>query len=279
MCISEYGIYSPISDNRFNKNNVCLTISMMNAGTDTMMYWYQSGCFLEETMKFDGGIWCMPMPDCGGIDAVGREFSELSLFTNYAPAHSRIIDIDNIYDDIHITAVITPENDISIFIESDESAFEKYFTLKFAEKADKTFYKHVYNMNTITDGHAVVCPCVKKINVGDTLSDVLEHGYSLTVYSTKKPIKQVFIDEMEIIVKPGETKQLSVSVIDGDGKEKICWSLCDCYYRFRLTGSITESGLYTAPPQHGSNPVNKRIAVKAELDSGEYAVCFIYVKS
>lgn len=279
VCITEYGIYSPLSAHRFDKNNICLTIAMMNAGADALLYWYQSGCFLEETMKFDGGIWSMPMQDCGGINAVGREFYELSLFTNYAPAHSRVIDIENAYDDIHITAVVTPQDDISFFVESAESAFEKNFVLKFVEKTDRVFYKYIYNMKTATNGNAIVCPCSKQISVEDVLSDTLESGYSLTVYSTKKPRKQVVMNDMEVTVKPDESRQLIASVIDGDKDENIHWSLCDCYYPFNLIGSITESGLYTAPPQQGSNPVNKRIAIKAELAGGEYAVCLVYVKS
>ena len=87
------------------------------------------------------------------------------------------------------------------------------------------------------------------------------------------------MNDMEVTVKPGESRQLTASVIDGDKDENIYWSLCDCYYPFNLIGSITESGLYTAPPQQGSNSVNKRIAIKAELAGGEYAVCLVYVKS
>jgi hypothetical protein len=52
------------------------------------------------------------------------------------------------------------------------------------------------------------------------------------------------MDEMEIFVSPGETKQLKAHLIDGEGKIK--WSLPDCHCNFGYPGSITEDGLYTA---------------------------------
>lgn len=275
ICITEFGIFNPLKLHCFESNNISVALGLINGGATAMLFWYLSGCYLEELFLFDGGIWHIPLDNCGGIEAVNREFYELSLITNYVPAHSKVLKLKEPQKDIHAAAAVTPSGDITVLIESKKDAFDKKIDVLFDQKINKTFYKHIYTLETQTNGNAIVPSACKKIYVENRLTDVIDAQYTFAVYTTVKPVKQIAFDSMSVTVKSGESCRLGAKIIDGDGTEKIKWSICDCHYSFPDIGSITEDGVYTAPAgiRHGK----KRIAVKAEISSGEYGVCLIYI--
>ena len=272
ICITEFGIYDMPT---FEKNNVSVALALMNGGASSGLYWYLSGCFLEGGFLFDGGMWGIPLEDYSGINSVGRDFLQLSLLCNYAPSGSKVLKTVHNYSDLHMAAVVTEEGDISVFVETDDSAFDKKFDISFSHSINKTFYRHTLNLDTSVDGNAIVPICDKKLYVENNLSDIIAPEYSFTVYTTIKPVKQVVMDELNIMVKPGETRRLSARVLDGDESDRLRWSICDCYYPFKYTGEITEDGLYTAGPPIGSHRIFRRVAIKAETSTGEYGICFV----
>lgn len=271
ICVTEFNA----NDHTFDKNNVSVALALMNGGASAGLYWYLSGCFLEGGFLFDGGMWGIPLEDYAGINSVSKDFLRISLLGNYAPAGSKVLKIENNYSDLHMAAVVTAEGDISVFAETDDSAFDKKIDLRFLNSVNKIFYRHTFTLNTPVDGNAVVPVCDKKLYVENELSDIISPEYSFTVYSTIKPIKQVVMDELNVTVKPGETCRLSARVIDGDESDKLRWSICDCYYPFKYIGEITEDGIYTAGPQISNRRLFRRVAVKAETPTGEYGICFV----
>lgn len=272
VCLTEFGIYSM---HTFKKNTLSVALALMNGGVSTALYWYLSGCFLEGGFLFDGGVWGLPLKDHYGINSVGTDFSQLSLLCHYAPSGSKVLKLKREYPDLHTAAVETADGEISVFIETDASAFEKDIKIDFNLPVNKTFYRHTYNLDTVNDGNAIVPVVDKTIFASDRIEDRIDSKYSFVVYSTIKPVKQVVMDEISVTVKPGETVQLGASVIDGDGNDALKWSICDCYYPFMYKGDITEDGLYTAGPQVSNRNIFRRVAVKAETSTGEYGICLV----
>lgn len=276
VCLTEFGIYGV---HTFQKNTLSVALALMNGGASAALYWYLSGCFLEGKFLFDGGVWGIPLKDYYGIDSVGTDFSQLSLLCHYAPSGSRVLKLEREYPDLHTAALITQDGEISVFAETDDSAFEKDIKINFAMSVNKKFYRHIYCLDTVNDGNAVVPATDKEIFVSDVLEDRIGAKYSFIVYSTIKPVKQVIMDNVSVTVKPGESIQLKASVLDGDGNDSLKWSICDCYYPFMYKGEITEDGFYTAGPQVSNRSIFRRVAVRAETPTGEYGVCLVNIET
>ncbi len=296
LCFTEFAVYDygyrEGIDFSFERNNIACVLGFMNGGAASMLFWILSGTHLDECFPLngtEGNFWVMPTEkkDRGcDVDGVTRRFYEMSLITNYMPRHSRVV---KTYtpdpDSVHTAAVITPEGDYTIGVELKETGnSERKIEIKFVKPINKKFYKHLYRLDTKRDGNMIIPPVVDTIEVGDTLCDTLDEKYSFAVYTTMPPKKQViFPDGVLQYIERGGQKQLRAEVIDGDGTEKIKWSVCDCTYTMGYPGTVTEDGLYTAM----SNPIPNTdgvigstccYAVKAELPSGEYGICLMRIK-
>ncbi len=290
LCVTEYGTYdygyTEGIDFDFERTNMAATLGYMNGGIASMLFWILSGVYIDEHFFHDGGescFWRFPTEKGGGVDAIGRRFYELSLITNYVPRHSSVISTTVSDKNMHATAAVTKNGDYTIIAEfKHSSAFGRNFEIKLSKAVNKKFYKHVYTLDTPIEGNMVIPPVVDTIEVGDTICDSVEGTYTMVVYTTIPPIKQVVFPEGVMIeMKPGEQRQLKAEIIDGDAGDSIKWSLPDCHYNLGYPGEITPDGLYTASDKHYQNQAEGNIitcyAVKAELPSGEYGIQLIKV--
>ena len=181
---------------------------------------------------------------------------------------------------MHAAVCKIGEDDYTVAVEvKKEGIFGRNINVKLPENVNKKFYKHVYRLDAEQNGNMIIPPAVGTIEATDVLTDTVDGEYNFVVYSTLPPRTQVVMDEVEVFMKPGETKQLKAHLIDGEGKIK--WSIPDCYYNIGFPGTITEDGLYTASdicykPRVEGN-VATHFAVKAEAENGEYAIAIVKV--
>lgn len=290
LCITEYGTYgygkTEGMDFDFERTNIASTLGFMNGGATSMLFWILSAVYIDEHFFLnsgEGNFWRFPTDKGSGVDAIGKRFYELSLLTNYIPRHSKIIGTTVSDSDMHATAAITEKGDYTIVAEfKHSSAFGRNVEIKLDKAVNKKFYKHVYTLDTPIEGNMVIPPVVDTVEVEDTICDSVDGTYTMVVYTTIPPVKQVIFPEGVMIkMKPGEQRQLKAEVIDGNADDTIKWSLCDCHYNLGYPGEITEGGLYTASDKHYQNQAEGNIltcyAVKAELPSGEYGIQLITV--
>lgn len=287
-CVAEFGTYgygtTPGVDFDFERTNISSVLGFMNNGVSSTLFWMMSGTCIEEHFKLDddeSSFWSFPAAADGGANRVNRRFYELCLLNNYIPRHSKVLKTDASQKGMHTVALRTPDGGYTVVVELDNSGRGgRNVNLKFPENVGKKFYKHVYRLDTEREANAIIPPVCGEFEVEDTLTDRVDCDYALIVYTTLPPIRQVVLDEVEIYVRPGETRQLKAKVIDGEGEIK--WSLPDCHYQLGFKGSITPDGVYTADPrfleinQEGGT-VRLEFAVKAELPTGEYAIGIIKV--
>ncbi len=295
-CVGEFGEYvygsRPGLDFDFERTNMSAVLGFMNAGVSSMLFWHLSGVFIDEHLLMDGprtAIWRFPTDvrrDCfdieGGINGGTLRYNELTLLTNYFPGHSKVIGTAVSGKGMHATAIITPDGNYSIAVELDKIGnSQRKLKIKLPKSINKKFRKHVYKLTDDFDGNLIIPPVSGEFDVDNEINDVIDNQYNLIVYTTLPPVKQVVMDELEIIMKPGETRQLKAHCIDCD--EKITWSLPDCHYVIGFKGTITPDGLYTADPRlpYSVTDANAKtdFVVKAELPSGEYGIAMIRVRS
>ena len=295
ICVTEFGEYTygfkPGLDFDFERTNTSAVLGMMNGGVSAMLFWTMSGVYIDEHMLLDGPkttIWRFPtdvraelFPRKGGITGGTERYGELTLLTNYFPAHSKVIKTETSEKGMHASAIITPDGNYSIAVELDKiGRGERRLKIKLPSFINKKFRKHVYRLDDKIDGNMIVPPVSAEFSATDEIIDTIDSEYNLIVYTTLPPKKQVVMKELEIFMKPGETRKLEAFAIDSD--EEITWSLPDCHYVIGFKGSITPDGVYTADPRHpyAITDANTKTdyVVKAELPSGEYAIAMIRVR-
>ncbi len=270
----------------FERTNISSALGFINGGLSGLAFWILSNVYIDEH-GFNGGseacFWQFPTeaPRAAGVNAVSRRFYELSLITNYMPRHSKILKSSCSQGGMHAAVCKIGEDDYTVAVEvKKEGIFGRKINVKLPENVNKKFYKHVYRLDIERNGNMIIPPSVGTIDATDVLTDTVDGEYNFVVYSTLPPRTQVVMDEMEIFVSPGETKQLKAHLIDGEGKIK--WSLPDCHCNFGYPGSITEDGLYTASDICFKTRWNCNLAtdfaVKAESENGEYAIAIIKMR-
>lgn len=289
-CLTEFAVYDTIGRisngiHNFNQNNIAAVLGYMNGGISAMLFWILSGSWVEEGFWHNGddtAFWCAPVSGKKEhVDQVSIVAYQFSLFTNYIPRHSKIIKTTVLDDGAHAVAAITPDGNYTVAIESKAGIADKKIAFNFGQNIDKKFYKHVFDLNCNPDGNMTIPPAVAEIEVGDTLCDTIDSGYSFVLYTSITPREQVVLDKCYVKVCPGEQVQLSAKAVDSNSKIK--WSLCDVYTCSGYKGTLTEDGLYTADEEYYDNLIgtdfgtNAVFAAKAELESGEYSICVIEV--
>ncbi len=287
-CVTEFATYdygtTPGVDFDFERTNISSVLGFMNNGVSSTLFWLMSGTCIEEHFKIDsdeGSFWSFASESSGGADRVNRRFYELSLLTNYIPRHSKVLKADASQKGMHTVALKTPDGGYTVVVELDNSGrCGRNVNIKFPELVGKKFYKHAYRLDTKREPNMIIPPVCGEFMVEDTLTDRVDCDYNLLVYTTLPPVRQVVLDEVEVYMHPGETRQLKARVIDGEGEIK--WSLPDCHYQKGFRGSITPDGIYTADTRFLE--INQEgfaskveFAVKAELPTGEYAIGIIKV--
>lgn len=162
------------------------------------------------------------------IGRVNRSYYIASLFGTYITRGSKVVKSTvNTQGMRSATFVDKKTGDITVAVEFNENTQNRNITVDFGKNVNKTFYKHVYTDNIKRDQNATVIPTSATFkNVGKTLKDNnVEKEYSIVIYTTKAPVKQVEFNNAFVELKAGESFKFTADVVDGTGNEQIEWKI------------------------------------------------------
>lgn len=217
---SEFAVY--LDTPLWNMNNIEYVMSLLHSGLNGGLYWILQGVMLTDPTWLylrgsDISNWWLPAYEKNGMTTETIPYHEFSLFTHYMPRHSKVLCSDTSEKDLRIEAIETPDGHYTVFLECNDTAFDKEVTVKFPKNIGKTFYKHVYRRGVKRDGNLAVPASEKAIAVADTLKDNVGKDYSLVAYTTMPEFLQVNMEKTLYQVKPGSKTQLSADIVGTDG--------------------------------------------------------------
>jgi len=289
--------------NWWNDSTASFVIAGANAGMGCLLNWgYTGGHLPDPEDQNPASNWdaCWRSVDCQPNieDSMMPLFYETALLTNYIPAHSDVLMVDWTGDDIRGSAFKTSDGDYTILVEANGKAdkiHEDYaelvknttdrnltINLK-GNKKKLTFYKYHFNYDSLkVDQHATVPTHVETIKATDKITDRIDDTQSTYIYTTIKPGKQIAINslagEVNYFVAPGNSIDLSATMLDCDANDEIVWSV-SATNKEGVDGKMTgyngdlsspyifgrgNSASYTVPASYNSGDM---IAIRASLKS------------
>ena len=278
VVLTEYG-QGWRSDMRWDRNHVCNLLAGAMHGVSGAFVWVMAGSPLVDPININ---WCNStmqnadnnfqhwayFPDCETLDEIGESYYELSLPNNYIPFHAKALWSMNDYDysDCRVNG-FHKDGEYTVLVES-KGDIKTNIEVKFDKEIGKKFYKMVYKRMPQGEGNMTMPHCVGEFNISDTICDEIGEEYSLTVYTTIKPIPQVIMDKVNIIANPGDKIPLGARVLDSDETPvfSISKSLCD--------GAKIEDG-YALVPETAKK--GDMFAIKAELPTGQFGIALVRI--
>jgi hypothetical protein len=256
-------------------NHIAFFITAANLGVSAMLQWIFSGIRFTDPLNFlmQNFFDFFGFLPKSGTDSVNESFYELCLPMTYIPNHSKTLRSNVSYsDDIRAAAFRTPDGGYTVVIEAKQENFERKIKIDFDEFINKTFYRYTYKRPNYRDPNAVIPPCEKEICIDKTLIDIIGTEYSLTVYTTIPPRKQIAFEELHREVCPGGSAALKTRLIDCDGG--IEWSVAAST---GSGGSVDENGVFSVS---AGAKTGDMFAVRAELEKcpDVYGIAIVTVK-
>ena len=289
--ISNLNLYNkPLFLTEFGYLNSNVTYSSSHAGMVLMsalngvngaLTWYLDDVYGENplsgeyTLGGDMGMWYPPQNN----DSVKDIFYEISLLTNYIPAHSKVVSTGisgSLFgsDSNARAATFTDDSgNITIITELAKSSAD---TLKININGlnlnGKKIYKHVYKQNQMEpDGNAII-PVTSKIIDGTQLitDEVDTDCRRVIVYTTIPEKDQMIMNHVTANVGVGGSLSLVATTVNGNNN--IGWEVING------GGSVSDSGVYKADT--GSVSSGETVAIKAYSlsDPKVYGITVITIK-
>lgn len=271
--LTEFGFLG--SETTWDKGNAAYALTAADAGLSGAMFWVMTGVTLADPGTYmlndkDRHLWG---PLQNGVDFVYRNYYEYGLLMRYVPAHSRVYFVENPNGDIRAACFGTPDGEMTVAVQVKEDSEERYLNLEFDRKVGKKFHKYVYNSDTVTSASALLPVCVGCVEADGALRDYLGSGYSLIVYTTMDPGKQIEMEQVKVEIEGGSAVDLKATVVGScespaDGSEELVWSVASG------GGTIDQNGHYQS--EEGQRRYTT-IAVKAALKSDPtvYAIALV----
>lgn len=245
-------------------------IATANSGASTALMWKMSGCWLEdpnESTSTNDSLNLWDALQVGGTTP-NRAYYQYCLLSRYVPAHSQVLYTSaNGADDVR-TAAFQKNGDYTIVVECKKS-IAKNIEINFSNMENKTFYRHVYNIGMQSEENALLPEVSKTFTDVSTISDTAGENYCILVYTTLKAQTQVKLDEPNFVIKAGQTKQITASVIDGD--QGVTYSIASG------NGSVTSDGVFTAP-SYGKRGDMTAVKVTSNSDPSVYAIALVAIR-
>ncbi len=273
--LGEFAVYS---DPVWYRSNIEYFMSIIHGGMRGGNYWTYQGSVIADPNFMGFGDY--DDPRCGWWGKPYNSFfvehypyHEFTLFSHYLPCHSKVIETAVYDEDTRIEVIETPDGNYSVFVESNESKFDKTINVNFSKAIGKTFTKHVYKEKDVTlDGNLRIPPVCAEIEVDSTLTDTIDSDYQLVCYTTIPAYRQVEITETRVKVGIGESYQLESRLLDCEGE--IEWTV---EHSQGAPCTVDQNGLVTTHPV--SRP-NDKHCIKATLKGHPetYAVSLIVIE-
>lgn len=257
--------------NAWNKGYAGHVINGANNGMSSLLNW--TLCGVKSMSPSESDSW-----ELGGYGDLWRallsggkpqkSYYIMSLLTRYIPADSRVIKSSVSHGDLRSAAFVGKNGEVTLLIENNVGKGRE-LKLKLPEAMNGIkFYKHRYLPEEVVEEDNTVIPPVCGEFVSENgFTDRLEDGYSVTVYTSIKPLTQVVMENVWVTVDKGETVHLNASVIDNaDGVE---WSVAVG------DGTVENDGTFTASGKSGSYTAVKATSL-ANPDS--YGITLVHVR-
>ncbi len=166
-------------------------------------------------------------------------YYNMSLFTRYLPARSKVLNTDVTGDGMRAATYLTPDGDTTVIIECKKSPAQRTLNVKLPAGVNRV-EKHVYIPAQIKPTFDAIVPPVERVIECDCqfTDNEIPNDYCVIVYTTMPAQVQVALADDHIKLKAGESYKFDARVIDGD---------CDVVFStLNGKGEITDDGLFTA---------------------------------
>ena len=202
-----------------------------------------------------------------------KEINEVSLLCNYIDPNSDVLMVDWTGDDIRASVFRNKDGEYTILVDTKGGKQPLDVTFALSRAINKTFYRFQYDRDIETTTNMTVPACQKQISATRSFRDTLDAKEAMYIYTTKKPRKQVKINEVFVQLRAGETFDFDASFIDCPAGSSIDWSVSSATNK---KGAVDNNGVYTAPSDALRGDF---VTVRATLDSDKnaYATALIEI--
>ncbi len=255
-------------------------IASLNVGVKNVCCWGFCDYYWSFPINgwIGGFIYTHTEGNVDNVTKVSQAYQEIGLLTNYVTPHCDVLMSDWTGDDIRVSAVRLRDGNYTVLVETMGGDDKYDIDVSFAEAINKTFYRFSTDrLEELTEDYTL--PGCNKVfqNVTTKLSDTLDgKNASLYVYTTKKPLKQIALNDYSVKIKYNETFNFNATLLDCEAEE-IEWSISAATGK---GGTITSTGAVSAvyTPADGvasGDMVSIRATLKS--DPGVYTTALVQI--
>ena len=270
MYVTEYsgedwanGKLGVAKEEEWNYSSVSTLIFTANTGMRGLMCWDTYGGYVPEPVNglfsvADG--WNLPTNETS-VNTVRPYYNEASLLSNYIGANAKVLHVSWTGEDIRMAAFKRADGEITVVAEANAAGAARTLNINFGKALNKSVYKYeVYPSVAAVD--TTVPVSVKTFSgVGTSFTDTVGKDYTVYIYTTAAPVKQISIGKVWYNCTKGASVQLNASTIACAANAQLSWSVT------KATGSkgtVSQTGLYTPPADAKSGDL---VSVKVSLQS------------
>ncbi len=264
-------------------------ISVSNVGLNGLLAWSVVGGYLPNPLYMElntdtKSAWKIPRTEETAAEVQGI-FYEESLFTNYIPDGSKVLFTGWLGRDIKAAAYKLPDGNVTVVVENNGinegavlgkgSGAQKNITITFSDGIDRTFNRisYIADSQEINANATVNRPDKTLTTSGGKLTDTLGEHYSVHIYTTASPIKQVEMDYVIRHTTPKRSIPINGTMLDCDEDDELLYTIS------QYTGSeprTLQNGYYKPA---STAKAGDMVAVRASLksDPNVFGVSIIYI--
>ena len=218
LAVTEFSVFPEWRN--WRRTNAEMIIEYARHGVVAAVQWLQAGVYITGTVSFP-----LTGKSCGWDvvnitpDKVNQPFYDMCLFMRYVPAHSKVIYSASYSLDERIVAFLTPNGDTVIAVESKDIGSERTLKIALPTKEKMKFHKFSVDWDSDLNQRPHIPYCEKEILAEGELCDKIKEGYSLTFYTTEKPLPQLICDKGYAELGVGETFEITPDFYDMESCE------------------------------------------------------------
>lgn len=214
------------------------------------------------------------------------QYYTVALLQNYITAYSDVLTVDWEGEDIRVAAFKLDDGNYTFLVEAKESTLPtRELNFQLDKAIGKKLYRFAYSevTDTLSDTLVPISDSTwTKKNVGASFSDEIGGDYSLYLYTTKEPVKQLSTSPT-VTVEPGKSVNIPCEYIECEGE--VVWTIVAAAPAENKTTTYTEfateKGTIDGGVYHASDDANPgdRIVVKVSLkdDPSVYSVALVQI--
>lgn len=247
-------------------------VKAANEGIHSALVWQLNGVWCEDPDESvnTNGVYTLWDSLVLGMNP-HKSYYAAGLLARYIPAHSSVVHTETDSDQVRTAVFASANGDMTIVVEYRGGEAMAYDIACPGLPPDLQWARHVYKGDVELEGNAILSPSTPIEVVDGVIHDsIIDECYQFVIYTTMKPQAQVEILPVQVEMISGDTMAFKANVIDATGG--VIWSVDG---DAASNGSISESGIYTAP--RVSEDAWVAIHAESESDSDGRGVALIKV--